>query len=183
MDETIVDTAGVVVVVIGVLGNVPKRSAPVDGMEGKDENCVAVGKETLALVVLDLSNVVVLDIGGIPIVTVFSLVVAIPKNDGILVVIEFPEVVAVDDTIGVVPNIGRRTLVDTGLSVIVVDSDDDTIGVTPNTGAGLVVFTAFTLVVTGNDVIGIVLVKGKVILLAVVVIAGEVNNIFSLVVV
>jgi len=41
----------------------------------------------------------------------------------------------------------------------------------------------FTLVVAGNDVTGVVLNNGKVVLIALVAAAGEVNRIFSLVVV
>jgi len=172
LDES-VDTTGVAVVVVGVPANAPKgvdvgrlgvTSAVegavelvtavvrlVDGTEGKDGNAVPIRKKLLALVVTDLSNVVVPKKDGVLVVTAFSIVVATPNRSELLTVVGFPVAIGVGDTAGVVPNNRRGALVDTGFSVVVVvvSSDGDTVGVIPNIGivelvaAGAVVTTVF----------------------------------------
>jgi hypothetical protein len=170
LDES-VDTTGVTVVV-GVPANAPKgvdvgrlgvTSAVegavelvtdvvrlVDGTEGKDGNAVPIRKKLLALVVTDLSNVVVPKKDGVLVVTAFSFVVTTPNRSELLTVVGFPVAIGVGDTAGVVPNNRRGALVDTGFSVVVVVSNDgDTVGVIPNIGivelvaVGAVVTTVF----------------------------------------
>jgi hypothetical protein len=59
---------------------------------------------SLVAVVPNIGKVLILN--GAPVVTGFSLVIAVLNECGVLIVVEFSLVIAVGDTIGVMPNTG-----------------------------------------------------------------------------